>query len=182
MDIDFSLYGFKPKYKITKGSDAGEFLESEFRNHFKYTQKSKRQKYADVWINSKFGYNLKTSCAIKTTGRLCTVQVAKFLSDIECDLKIIHLQYKNDFGEITLTCLSEYYIEEIEYNISNQGKGFLQPKVNPDNSFKTRSKPSREEWLSEFKIKYNIYCNEQKNRLNEQNKFFQNLRVNHVTI
>jgi hypothetical protein len=182
MNIDFSVYSFKPTYKITKGSDAGEFLESEFRKHFNYTQKSKRQKYADVWINSKFGYNLKTSCAIKTTGRLCTAQVAEFLSDIDCELKMIHLEYKNDSGVITLTRLSEYFFEEIEYNISNQGKGFLQPKVNPDNSFKTRPRPSREEWLDEFKLKYDVYCNEQKIRLDSQNKKFQNLKVNHVSV
>lgn len=182
MNIDFSLYGFKPTYEITKGSDAGEFLECEFRKHFNYTQKSKRQKFADVWINTKFGYNLKTSCAVKTTGRLCTAQVAEFLSDIKCNLKVIHLEYKNDSGLIILTRLSEYYFEEIEYNISNQGKGFLQPKVNPDNSFKTRIKPTREEWLEEFKNKYNTYCNEQKIRLESQNNKFQKLKVNHVAI
>lgn len=181
MNIDFSVYGFKPTYKITKGSDASEFLESEFRNHFNYTQKSKRQKYADVWINPKFGYNLKTSCA-KTTGRLCTVQIAEFLSDAECNLKIVHLDYENNNGQIILKSLSEYFFEEIEYNISNQGKGFLQPKVNPDNSFKTRPRLSREEWLSEFKLKYNIYCNEQKVRLNSQNEKFQNLKVSYVSV
>jgi hypothetical protein len=182
MNIDFSVYGFKPTYKITKGSDAGEFLESEFRNHFNYTQKSKRQKYADVWINLKFGYNLKTSVAIKTTGRLCTAQVAEFLSDAECNLKIVHLDYENNNGQIILNSLSEYFFEEIEYNISNQGRGFLQPKVNPDNSFKTRPRLSREEWLSEFKFKYNIYCNEQKIRLDSQNEKFQNLKVSYVSL
>jgi hypothetical protein len=182
MNIDFSVYGFKPTYKITKGSDAGEFLESEFRKHFKYIQKSKRQKYADVWINPKFGYNLKTSVAIKTTGRLCTAQIAEFLSDVECNIKIVHLDYENNNGQIILNSLSEYFFEEIEYNISNQGKGFLQPKVNIDNSFKIRPKPSREEWLNEFKIKYDAYCNEQKIRLDTQNKKFQNLKVNHVSV
>jgi hypothetical protein len=179
MYVDFSVYGFKPYYKITKGSDASEFLECEFRNHFKYEQKSKRQKYADVWINPKFGYNLKTSCA-KTTGRLCTVQIAKFLSDPECELKIVHLDYQNFDGTLKLNWLSEYFIEEIQYNISNQGKGFLQPKVNSDNSFKTRNRLTREDWLEEFKVKYNIYCENQKKRLDKQNIEMQKLKVKYA--
>ena len=180
MQIDLSVYGFSPKYNITKGSDASEFLESEFRSHFNYEPSSKRQKYADVWINSKFGYNLKTSCSEKTTGRLCTIQVAKFLTDPNCELKIVHLNYKNDNGLLTLSSLSEYFIEEIYYTISNQGRGFLQPKVNSDNSFKIRPKPTRQEWISEFKYNYNLYCIKQKERLETQNIEMQKLEVNYA--
>jgi hypothetical protein len=177
MNVEFSTYGFKSVYEITKGSDASEFLETEFRKHFNYTQNSKRQKYADVWINPKFGYNLKTSCAVRTTGRLCTAQVATFLSDSECNLKIIHLDYENKDGFLSLNYLSEYYIEEIEYSISNQGRGLLQPKTNKDNSFRTRPRLTREEWLEEFKNKYSKYCENQKKRLDIQNQQYQNLRV-----
>lgn len=181
MNVDFSTYGFKPTYTITEGSDASEFLESEFRKHFNYKQESKRQKYADVWITPKMGYNLKTSCAIRTTGRICTTDVANFLIDPECVLKIIHLDYENVNGKLILNYMSEYYIEEIHYNISNQGRGLIQPKINThDNSFKTRPRLSREDWLSEFKIKYNTYCENQKKRLDSQNKKMQNLKVEYA--
>jgi hypothetical protein len=176
MIIDFQKYGFKENYKITKGADASEFLENEFRKFFNYTPKSKRQKYADVWINPSFGLNLKTSCA-KTTGRLCTVQVAKYLIDPKNVLKIIHLDYLNNNGLLVLKTLYEYDLEEIQYQISNQGQGYLQPKINKDNSFKTRIKPNREEWLGEFKIKYDQYVEMQKKRLNEQNCFYQKLKI-----
>lgn len=181
MIIPFEKYGFKESYKITKGTDASEFLENQFRKFFNYTPKSKRQKYADVWINPNFGYNLKTSCA-KTTGRICTVQVAKYLVDIKNELKIIHLDYDNTDGLIVLKKLYEYDIEEIQYLISNQGQGFLQPKVNKDNSFKTRIKICREDWLKEFKIKYDEYVEKQKRRLDIQNQEYQNLKINYEPI
>lgn len=181
MNVDFLTYGFKQSYNITKGSDASEFLESEFRKYFNYKQHSKRQKYADVWITPKLGFNLKTSCAEHTTGRICTTDVANFLIDIECNLKIIHLDYKNVNGQLKLNYLSEYYIEEIEYNITNQGRGLIQPKVSyKDNSLKTRTRLSREDWLSEFKIKYNTYCENQKKRLDLQNEKMQNLKVKYA--
>jgi hypothetical protein len=182
MKIDFDKYGFKDKYEITKGSDASEFLENEFRNFFNYIPTSKRQKYADVWINPNFGYNLKTSCAKITTGRICTVQVAKYLSSSKNVLKIVHVDYDNNQGIITLKGVDEYFLEEIEYNISNQGQGFLQPKVNRDNSFKTRPKMSREDWLNEFKIKYEKYVEVQTQRLNEQKIKYLSLKVDHEPI
>ena len=176
MIIDFDTYGFKKTYNITEGADASEFLENEFRKFFNYTPKSKRQKYADVWIQSNFGYNLKTSCA-KTTGRICTVQVAEYLSDIKNELKIIHVDYDNKNGLIILKKIYEYDIEEIDYHISNQGKGYLQPKVHKDNSFKIRTKMSRQTWLDEFKIKYDEYVQNQKKRLDAQNLKYQNLKI-----
>ena len=149
MNVEFSKYGFKPTYDITKGTTAGDFLECEFRKHFNYIQKSEREQLADVWINPKFGYNLKTSRAdVKSTGRLCTAKVGYQMVDPEFKLIFVHLIYTNNNGKLVLESLSEYYLEEIEYNISNQGIGLLQPKtINKTNKFRIRPRVSREDWL-----------------------------------
>ena len=182
MVITPEKFGLKKEYQIHEGAGAESFIESQFQNHFNYKPKSKRQKFADVWVNKKFGYNIKTSVDGNLGGRICTVAIARWLCNLDNQLKIIHVQYKNDKGHLILTDVREYFIEEIEYNILNQGKGFLHMKTDNKNKvIRTRVKLDRQLWLQEFQSKYIEFVEKQKNRFDTLAKEYASLTVSSET-
>ena len=61
MIITPEKFGLKKEYKIHESAGADCFIEAKFQDYFNYKPKSKRQKFADVWVNDSFGYNIKTS-------------------------------------------------------------------------------------------------------------------------
>ena len=81
MIITPEKFGLEKEYKIHESAGEDCFIEAKFQEHFNYKPKSKRQKFADVWVNDKFGYNVKTSENGNLGGRICTVAVAKWLCD-----------------------------------------------------------------------------------------------------
>jgi hypothetical protein len=171
-------FGLKKEYQIHEGAGAESFIEAQFQNHFNYKPKSKRQKFADVWVNPKFGYNIKTSVNGNLGGRICTVDIASWLSIPDNQLKIIHVHYNNNRGHLILTDVCEYFIEEIEYNILNQGKGFLHMKTDSTKKvIKTREKLDRQLWLQEFQSKYIEFVENTKKRFDINAKKFASLTV-----
>jgi hypothetical protein len=164
-------YGIKSNYKITPQTEAADFLEAEVCKSFNYTPKSKRQKYADVWIDDFTGLNVKTDnlSAPSNKGRLCTAEINTWLKNENNNLKFCFIGYKNEnmSGNIEVLTMTEFNIEEVEYDIVNQGKGLLQPK-RKDNKVVLRERISRKEWMEEFKIKYNKFVNLQITRFENQ--------------
>jgi hypothetical protein len=156
-------YNLKEIYNITPNAEAAEFIQAEVQNYFGYQQKSKREKYADVWINENLGLNVKTDNLIsdQNKGRLCTAEVNQWLRDKNNDLKFLFVRYKNQNGLLTLIETNEVYIEEIEYEISNQGRGLLQPKRTKNGEVNLRQRISRDEWIDEFKNKYAKFVDKQ---------------------
>tara|TARA_B100000959_G_scaffold280730_1_gene343126 strand:+ start:1211 stop:1786 length:576 start_codon:yes stop_codon:yes gene_type:complete len=164
-------YGIKRNYKITPQTEAADFLEAEVCKFFNYIPKSKRQKYADVWIDVFTGLNVKTDnlSALGNKGRLCTAEINTWLKNENNNLKFCFIGYKNEnmSGNIDVLTMTEFYIEEVEYDIVNQGKGLLQPK-RKDNIVVLRKRISRKEWMEEFKIKYSKFVDSQIARFNKQ--------------
>jgi len=157
------MYGLVDSYKITENTEAAEFLETEVQKHFGYTQNSKRQKYADIWLNESTGINVKTDnlCSKQNKGRLCTAEVNQWLLDEKNNLKFIFIDYRNDMsGNIDILSVKEKWIEEVEYDICNQGRGLLQPK-RYRNEIIFRDRISREDWLQEFRQKYSTFVDNQ---------------------
>ena len=68
---------------------------------------------------------------------------------------------KNNNGILNLISTKESYIEEIVYEIANQGRGLLQPKRNSEGKVIFRERISREEWIDEFKNKYSYFVDKQ---------------------
>ena len=124
------MYGIKSEYHITPNTSASDFLENEVQKYFKYKPKSEREKFADVWIDPCTALNVKTDKlnAKENGGRICTAAVNEWLRDERNNLKLFFIEYKINNGHIVVETQNEYYIEEIEYQITNQGKGLLQPK------------------------------------------------------
>jgi hypothetical protein len=159
-------YGIKNEYQITPNTEAADFLQSEVQNFFGYQQKSKREKYADVWIKPNYGINVKTDnlCSQQNQGRLCTAAVNEWLQDEQNTLKFIFISYTNIGGLIKIKEVVTKYLEEIEYRISNQGKGLLQPVRDRNYNVVFRKKISRKEWLLEFKRKYRQFIEKQQDK------------------
>ena len=159
-------YNLKETYEITPNAEAAEFIQSKVQNYFGYEQKSKREKYADVWISNTEGLNVKTDNLLsqQNKGRLCTAEVNQWLRDSNNNLKFLFIEYKNEDGLLTLISTKEVFIEEIVYEISNQGRGLLQPKRTSEGKVIFRDRISREEWIDEFKIKYSDFVDKQINR------------------
>ena len=178
MVITPEKFGLEREYQIHEGAGADSFIETQFQNHFNYKPKSKRQKFADVWVNENFGYNVKTSENGNLGGRICTVAIAKWLCNPDNQLKIVHVHYQNNKGHLILTDVQEYFIEEIEYMILNQGKGFLFMKTDSKNKvIKTREKIDRDIWLQEFQSKYIEFVENTKKRFDTYAKEFASLKV-----
>ena len=174
------MYGIKNEYHITPNISGSDFLENEVRKYFNYTPKSEREKFADVWINPCTALNVKTDKlnAKENTGRICTAAINEWLRDEKNNLKLFFIEYNIGDGHIIIASQNEYYIEEIEYQITNQGKGLLQPK-RKHGKLVLRPKISREAWLNEFEIKYNKFATDQINRLeSHRNKWCNNNGVN----
>jgi hypothetical protein len=130
----------------------------------------------------KFGYNVKTSENGNLGGRICTVAVAKWLCDPDNQLKIVHVHYQNNKGHLIITDVREYFIEEIEYTILNQGKGFLFMKTDNKNKvIRAREKLDRELWLQEFQCKYVKFVEDTKKRFDTYAKEFASLTVSSET-
>jgi len=156
-------YNLQKTYSITPNAEAAEFIQSEVQKYFGYKQKSKREKYADVWISENEGLNVKTDNLLsqQNKGRLCTAEINQWLKDTNNNIKFLFIEYKNKDGLLTLESTKEVYIEEICYEISNQGRGLLQPKRNSEGKVIFRDRISRDEWIKEFKIKYSDFVNKQ---------------------
>ena len=155
------MYGIKSEYYITPNISGSDFLENEVRKYFNYTPKSEREKFADVWIDPFTALNVKTvklnDQDIGGPGRICTAAINEWLRDEKNNLKLFFIEYNIDDGHIVIVSQNEYYIEEVGYDICNQGKGLLQPKRKLG-KLVLRSKISREAWLSEFEIKYKKFA------------------------
>ena len=154
------MYGIKSEYYVTSDISSGsDFLENEVRRYFNYTPKSEREKYADVWIDSFTALNVKTDKlnAQENTGRICTAAINEWLRNEKNNLKLFFIEYSISDGHIVVVSQNEYYIEEIKYQICNQGKGLLQPK-RKQGKLVLRPKISREDWLNEFEIKYREFA------------------------
>lgn len=162
-------YNLKQTYTITKNTEAADFLQAEVQNFFGYTPKSKREKFADVWITSKHGINVKTDnlCSAQNQGRLCTAAVNQWLQDENNILQFIFIAYTNIEGNIEIKEVITKYIEEVEYRISNQGKGLLQPVRDKNYKVVFRNKITRQEWLEEFQEKYVDFINKQQDKFNK---------------
>jgi hypothetical protein len=156
-------YNLKETYTITPNAEAAEFIQAEVQNYFGYEQKSKREKYADVWISKTEGLNVKTDNLLsqQNKGRLCTAEVNQWLRNSDNNLKFLFIEYKNNNGILNLISTKESYIEEIVYEIANQGRGLLQPKRNSEGKVIFRERISREEWIDEFKNKYSYFVDKQ---------------------
>ena len=156
-------YNLQETYQITPNAEAAEFIQAEVQNFFGYEQKSKREKYADVWISKTEGLNVKTDnlLAQQNKGRLCTAEVNQWLRDSNNNLKFLFIEYKNEDGLLTLMSTKEVYIEEVVYEISNQGRGLLQPKRTPEGKVIFRDRIDRDEWIEEFIDKYSKFVDKQ---------------------
>jgi hypothetical protein len=156
-------YGLKQNYEITKNTEAAEFIQAEVQNFFGYKPKSKREKYADIWINNCEGLNVKTDnvLSVQNKGRLCTAEVNRWLRDPNNNLKFLFIEYKNEDGLLTLLNTKEVFIEEVIYEISNQGRGLLQPKRTSNGKVIFRDRIDREKWIEEFKQKYSMFVDQQ---------------------
>ncbi len=156
-------YNLKETYQITPKTEAADFIQSEVQNYFGYIQKSKREKYADVWITPNEGLNVKTDNLMseQNKGRLCTAEVNQWLRDENNNLKFLFIEYTNNNGILTLVKTQEVYIEEIMYEISNQGRGLLQPKRCSMGKIILRERVSRQQWIDEFKQKYSKFVDSQ---------------------
>jgi hypothetical protein len=156
-------YNLKETYQITPNAEAAEFIQAEVQNYFGYEQKSKREKYADVWITKTEGINVKTDNLLsqQNKGRLCTAEVNQWLRNPNNNLKFLFIEYTNNDGLLTLVSTKEVYIEEVSYEISNQGRGLLQPRRTSEGKVIFRDRISRDEWISEFKIKYSEFVDKQ---------------------
>jgi len=156
-------YNLKETYQITPNAEAAEFIQAEVQNYFGYEQKSKREKYADVWITKTEGINVKTDNLLsqQNKGRLCTAEVNQWLRNPNNNLKFLFIEYTNKDGLLTLVSTKEVYIEEVSYEISNQGRGLLQPRRTSEGKVIFRDRISRDEWISEFKIKYSEFVDKQ---------------------
>lgn len=156
-------YNLQESYTITPNAEAAEFIQAEVQNYFGYSQKSKREKYADVWISNNKGLNVKTDNLLsqQNKGRLCTAEVNQWLKNSNNNLKFLFIEYKNEDGLLTLVSTKEVYIEEVVYEISNQGRGLLQPKRTSNGKVIFRDRISREEWIKEFKDKYSEFVDKQ---------------------
>ena len=173
------MYGIKSEYHITPNTSASEFLESEVQKYFKYKPKSEREKFADVWIDPCTALNVKTDKlnAKENGGRICTAAVNEWLRDERNNLKLFFIEYKINNGHIVVETQNEYYIEEIEYQITNQGKGLLQPK-RKHGKLVLRPKITRESWLNEFEIEYKKFAESQINKFEGHiNKWCNNIGV-----
>ena len=71
------------------------------------------------------------------------------------------IEYRNENGLLTLVSTKEVYIEEVIYEICNQGRGLLQPKRTSEGKIILRDRISRDEWLEEFKVKYSKFVDKQ---------------------
>ena len=162
-------YNLQETYSITPNAEAAEFIQAEVQNYFGYKQKSKREKYADVWISKTEGLNVKTDNLLsqQNKGRLCTAEVNQWLRDPDNNLKFLFIEYKNEDGLLTLVSTKEVYIEEVIYEVTNQGRGLLQPKRTSKGKVIFRNRISRDEWIDEFKIKYNDFVDKQIERFNK---------------
>jgi len=156
-------YNLKETYTITPNAEAAEFIQAKVQNHFGYKQKSKREKYADVWISKTEGLNVKTDNLLsqQNKGRLCTAEVNQWLRNLNNNLKFLFIEYKNENGLLTLISTKEVFIEEVVYEISNQGRGLLQPKRTSEGKVIFRNRISREDWIEEFKLKYSNFVDNQ---------------------
>ena len=156
-------YNLQETYQITPNAEAAEFIQAEVQTYFGYEQKSKREKYADVWVSKTEGLNVKTDNLLsqQNKGRLCTAEVNQWLRDPNNNLKFLFIEYKNEDGLLTLVSTKEVYIEEVVYEISNQGRGLLQPKRTSEGKVILRDRISRDEWIEEFKIKYCDFVDKQ---------------------
>ena len=159
------MYNIKKEYHITPNTSAADFLQFEVQNFFNYKPKSEKEKYADIWVDNFTGINVKTDKlnAQQNKGRICTAAINEWLRNEKNNLKLLFIRYTNDNGYIKIVSQKEVYIEEVEYEICNQGKGVLQPKRKNGNIV-FRSKISREQWLQEFQIKYSKFVDNQINR------------------
>ena len=156
-------YNLQETYQITPNAEAAEFIQAEVQNYFGYEQKSKREKYADVWISQTEGLNVKTDNLLsqQNKGRLCTAEVNQWLRNPNNNLKFLFIEYKNEDGLLTLVSTKEVYIEEVVYEISNQGRGLLQPKRTSEGKVIFRDRINRNEWIGEFKDKYSKFVDKQ---------------------
>ena len=96
-------------------------------------------------------------------------QVNQWLKNENNKLSFIFVEYTNDNGDLEIQSVQTRNIEEVEYEISNQGKGLLQPK-RYRNKVVFRSTISRSEWMEEFKIKYADFIDKQIKRFEEKKK------------
>ena len=165
-------YNLKESYQITPNAEAAEFIQAIVQDYFGYEQKSKREKYADVWITEKEGINVKTDNLLsqQNKGRLCTAEVNQWLRDPSNNLKFLFIEYKNEDGLLTLVSTKEVYIEEVVYEICNQGRGLLQPKRDREGKVILRERVSRDDWIEEFKVKYDEFVDKQIERFNKYRK------------
>jgi len=156
-------YNLQETYNITPNAEAAEFIQAEVQNHFGYIQKSKREKYADVWITKNEGLNVKTDNLLsqQNKGRLCTAEVSQWLLNPTNNLKFLFVEYTNKNGLLNILATNEVYIEEVQYEISNQGRGLLQPKRTSTGKVILRDRITREDWIKEFKIKYSEFVDKQ---------------------
>lgn len=162
-------YNLKECYLITPNTEAADFIEYQVQQFFNYQPKSKRSKYADVWLNECEGLNVKTDNLLsqQNKGRLCTAAINQWLLNPNHQLKFLFVEYKNESGKLTIVSTKEVYIEEVEYEISNQGKGLLQPKRTSNGKVIFRERISREEWIKEFKMKYSEFVDRQIKRFEQ---------------
>ena len=156
-------YNLQETYRITPNAEAADFIEHQVQEHFNYVPTSKRSKYADVWIKPNEGLNVKTDNLLskQNKGRLCTAEVNQWLRDPNNNLKFLFIEYRNEKGLLTLISTKEVFIEEVVYEICNQGRGLLQPKRTKDGKVILRDRISREEWINEFKEKYSQFVTKQ---------------------
>lgn len=160
------MYGLKENYKITPNTEAADFLEHQVKSHFNYTSASKRQEYADIWVNQNHGINVKTinlSSKVVGPGRICTAKINQWLRHKENNLEIIYIEYVNQDGLLSIQNVYSHWIEEVDYYIMNQGRGLLMAKANTNknNIVATRPRLTRSEWLDEFSQKYGEFVDKQ---------------------
>lgn len=165
-------YNLQEIYYITPKTEAADFIESKVQEYFNYTPKSKRSKYADVWLNECEGLNVKTDNLLsqQNKGRLCTAAINQWLLNPNHHLKFLFVEYKNESGKLTIVSTKEVYIEEVIYEISNQGRGLLQPKRTSNGKVMFRNRITREEWIKEFKLKYADFVDKQIKRFIQYKK------------
>jgi|TARA_B110000858_G_C17722831_1_gene436138 hypothetical protein len=173
------MYGIKSEYYITPNISGSEFLENEVQKYCEYKPKSEREKYADVWMDPFTALNVKTMKlnAQAFGGRICTAAVNEWLRDKRNNLKLFFIKYQINNGHLIVVSKNEYYLEEIEYTIMNQGKGLLMAKMK-GSKLALRPKVSREFWLNEFEMKYNKFAISQIDRFKLHiNKWCNNVGV-----
>ena len=166
--ISNKYYTFETRYNFSdmKGLGPSDFLEELVQKHYNYIPKSEKVRLYDVMITPTLALNVKTmrlplSSKSGPHGRLGSADVIlNWIENPNHQLEYMFVYYKRDGEWLTLVDTEVHPIESLEFTISPQGKGLVQPKRRND---RVALGPtlSREEYVNTFVTELRTYCKKQ---------------------